>query len=92
MYWHPRALAVLEPERSGDRQPKAARRVSEANQCSSPLEFGVPPSGGKVHACFHECASSNHAFPAEAGTPNPLESARGLAHSRTLTRPMQTDK
>jgi excinuclease ABC subunit A len=28
--------SVLEPERSGDRQPQAARRGSEANQCAGP--------------------------------------------------------
>lgn len=44
-------VSVLEPERSGDRQPKATRRVSIANQCSSPLEIfaglTTPESAGR---------------------------------------------
>ncbi len=52
---HPSARSVLEPERSADRQPQAARRVSGANQCSSPLELSAgeetPESaGGPAHS------------------------------------------
>ena len=35
-YEHEARGSVLEPERSGDRQPEAARRVSAANQCAGP--------------------------------------------------------
>jgi hypothetical protein len=42
---HGRPAADSEPERSGDRQPQAARRVNEVNQLRAPA--GTSTSGGR---------------------------------------------